>query len=306
MSCIRRWSFVAASFFLAVSVQAREWTDPSGKYAIEAELFAFDEDRVVLQRADKDLGMLRIEDLSEQDREYLKSKDAEGINNKNLKQTQTWTTTSGLKLVGRVVDYARGDLVIQRRRGRTYVNDRRLDRLPQLYQQLLPKVIQHFEEVEIPDNRALQNWVRSLGGQPRTFQVEGVILEMEDGDEYAIPFFVFAEQDRKVLKPGWSSWRAVQDDYEQRADHAFRLEALAAAYFRNQEMKRQIALANLNLQAIRAGLTSAWEVTLHPVPGNPSPSRWVVSLGRNSAQATAAALQNNPGFVAGPVRRISR
>jgi hypothetical protein len=62
---------------------------------------------------------------------------------------------------------------------------------------------------------------------------------------------------------------------------------------------------NLNLQAIRAGLTSAWEVTLYPVPGNSSPPRWVVMPGRNSAQATAAALKNNPGFVVGPVRRVS-
>jgi hypothetical protein len=306
MSCIRAWGFVVGSFVIAAAAQAREWADASGSYTIEAELFGFDDERVVLQREDKELGMLRIEDLSEKDRAYLKSKDAQGINDRTLKQTQTWTTTSGLKLVGRLVDYARGDIVIQRRRGRIYVNDRRLDGLPELYQQLLPKVIEHFEEVEVPDNRALQTWVRSLRGRPRTFQVEGVILEMENGDEYAIPFFVFSQRDRKVLKSGWSSWLAIHDDYDQRADHAFRLEALAAAYLRNQEMKRQIALMNLNLQAIRAGLTSAWEVTLHPAPGNPSPPRWVVAPGRNSAQATAAALQNNPGFVAGPVRRISR
>ncbi len=303
---IRGWVFVAGSFLIAAATQAREWTDPSGTYTIEADLFGFNDEHVVLQREDKELGMLRIEDLSEKDLAYLKSKIAEEINSRNVKQTQTWTTTSGLKLVGRVVDYARGDVVLQRRRGGVFVNDRRLENLPELYQRLLPKVIQHFEEVEIPDNAALQNWVRSLRGGPRTFHVEGVILEMENGDEYAIPFFVFSEQDRKVLKSGWSSWLAIQDDNQQRADHAFRLEASAAAYLRNQEMKRQIAQTNLNLQAIRAGLTSAWEVTLHPVRGNPSSPRWVVVPGRNSAQATATALQNNPGFVAGPVRRISR
>jgi hypothetical protein len=259
-----------------------------------------------LQRADAELGILKIEELSESDRKYLQSKDAEEINNKNIKRTQTWTTKSGLELVGRLVDYSRGDVTIQRRRGRMYVNDRAFANLPELYQKLLPKVVEHFEEIELPDTRAMRNWLHSLRGKPRTFQVEGVILELKNGDEYAIPFFVFLEKDRRLLKAGWPNWLVVQNDYDQREDHAFRLEALAAAYSQNHEIKRQIALMDLNLQAIRAGLTSAWEVTLHPAPGNPSPPRWVVMPGRNSAQATAAALQNNPGFVAGPVRRISR
>ena len=79
-----------------------------------------------------------------------------------------------------------------------------------------------------------------------------------------------------------------------------------AAHLQNQEIKRQIAMMNLNLQAIRAGITSAWEVTLYPQPGNPLPPQWVMTLGRNSAEATASALQQNPGFVAGAVRRVSR
>jgi hypothetical protein len=211
-----------------------------------------------------------------------------------------------LKLVGRFVDFAGGVVTIQRRRRRIYVNDRRFTNLPELYQKLLPEVIEHFEGVEIPNKRAMQNWLSSYQGQPRVFQVEGVILEIETGDEYAIPFFVFSKPDRKLLQAGWVDWLAVHDDYDQRTAHGFRLEALAAAHFQNQELDCQIALMNLNLQAVAAGLTSVWEVTLYPIAGNPSPPQWVVKPGRNSAQATVAALKNNPGFVAGPVRRISR
>jgi hypothetical protein len=47
-------------------------------------------------------------------------------------------------------------------------------------------------------------------------------------------------------------------------------------------------------------------VTLYPVAGNPSPPRWVVMLGRNSEIATQLALQQNPGFFSGPVRKVSR
>ncbi len=128
---------------------------------------------------------------------------------------------------------------------------------------------------------------------------------MAGGDEYSIPFFVFADRDRKMLKAGWADWLTIQDDHDQRDDHAYRLEALAAAYAQDQQINRQIATMNLNLQAIQAGLTSAWEVTLYPAAGNPRPPMWVVMPGRDSREATAAALANNPGFVAGPVRRIS-
>ncbi len=200
---------------------------------------------------------------------------------------------SGPNPVRGVVDYVRGEVTVQRRRGRMYVNDRLFDNLPELYRKLLPEVIEYFDGVQIPDDRALQEWLLSLRGRPRTFLVEGVILEWENGDEYAIPFFAFSEQDRAWLKQGWAEWLAAQHDYEQRDDLAFRLEAYAAAHRRNQKISHQIALMNLNLQAIQAGLTSAWEVTLRPVMGNPRPPRWVVVLGRDSREATVAALQQN-------------
>jgi hypothetical protein len=84
------------------------------------------------------------------------------------------------------------------------------------------------------------------------------------------------------------------------------VESLAAAYLENQRVKREIALVNLNLQAVRAGLTSAWEVTLYPEAGNPDFARWVVVLGRTSDDAIAQALGMNPGFVAVSARRVSR
>lgn len=61
----------------------------------------------------------------------------------------------------------------------------------------------------------------------------------------------------------------------------------------------------LNLQAVQAGLTSVWEVTLYPNRGNPNPPMWVTVFGRNSQDAANAALQQNPGFSVGPIRRVS-
>ncbi|MEX2306602.1 MAG: hypothetical protein WD738_03370 [Pirellulales bacterium] len=84
------------------------------------------------------------------------------------------------------------------------------------------------------------------------------------------------------------------------------LQSLAAARQRNEQLDRQIAMMQLNLEAAQAGVTSLWEVTLYPARPNAGPPLWVVVPGRNSAQATANALAQHPGYVAGPVRRDSR
>jgi hypothetical protein len=92
MSCRSRvWSFCVGSFIVVATTQAREWNDVSGVYSIEADLVGFDEENVVLQREDQELGMIRSEELSEKDREFLKSGDAQEIHEKNINGMQTWT-----------------------------------------------------------------------------------------------------------------------------------------------------------------------------------------------------------------------
>jgi hypothetical protein len=307
MSSVRgTLTLILALVTLASTVVAREWTDVTGNYQLEAELVGFDDESVILRRADQQLGAIPIDRLSAEDREYLKSPEADEIRTRSLGATQTWTTRSGNRLVGRIVDFVRREVTVQWRRGRAFVNDRPLRNLPEFYQQILPEVVQHFHPLPTVDRSGLERWLRSQRGQPRTFTLEGVVLELDTGDEYGIPFFLFADADRRILEAGWQEWLEVIDQYDQADDHAFRLQALAAAYARDREMDREIALMQLNMQAINAGLTSAWEVTLYPVPGNPQPPLWVVVPGRNSAQATSVALTQNPGFVAGPVRRVSR
>ena len=102
----------------------------------------------ILQRADKHLGMVRIDQLSKADQEYLASKEAELGSKGNLQQMQTWSTQGGVQLLGRIVDYAKVDVTVQRRRGKVYVNDRLLKNLPEVYpENPSQKVIEHFEGV---------------------------------------------------------------------------------------------------------------------------------------------------------------
>ncbi len=292
--------------FFAAPASARQWKDVTGRYTLEADLVGFDDEMVVLQRENKELGSCPIDQLSEEDRAYLKSKEALEIHDANLGKLQTWTMASGLKVIGKVVDYARREVTVQRRRGKTYVNDTVYGNLPDVYQTMLLRVVAILESMEVPDKDSLEKWVRGLRGLPRTYTLEGVIIELENGDEYGVPFFLFSEQDQKVLKPGWEAWLKDREDIEQQNEHSLRLQSQAAAYQQDQQLQRQVALMSLNMQAIQAGLTSAWEVTLYPARGNPSPPRWVVTMGRNSEIATQAALRQNPGYVSGPVRRVSR
>jgi hypothetical protein len=90
---------------------------------MEAELFGVGPEQIVLRREDGELGLIRIADLSEADREYLKSEEAQKVHEKNIGAIQKWTTTSGLELTGRIVDYVIRDVTIQQRRGQTYVRN---------------------------------------------------------------------------------------------------------------------------------------------------------------------------------------
>ncbi|CAN0380562.1 unnamed protein product, partial [Ectocarpus sp. 4 AP-2014] len=141
---------------------------------------------------------------------------------------------------------------------------------------------------------------------PATYRCEGIVLEMRSGDEYAIPFFLLSEADLQVLQPSWEQWLASQGDYQSQSDVSEDLRALAAARQQDQEVTQQIARLQLAMQSATAGVTSLWEVTLYPGPGVAGTPLWVVVPGRDSRVATNNALTRNPGYTAGPVRRVSR
>jgi hypothetical protein len=290
------------------AAQARVWTDSTGRYTIEANLVAFDDHMVVLQREDHQLGGVQIDKLSEADREYLKSKEASETTSKMTGKMQIWTLANGLKVPGKVVDFARKDVTFQRRRGKIYVNDRQFENLPEVYQKMIPHIVAHFEPINPLDKTGVEMWLVRHKGGPVTYTLEGVLLELENGDTYGVPFFFFSAEDLKVLQPGWDSWvsaNKAEQDSQMREQQSFMLQAAAAARHQDQQVQRQIAMMQLNLQAVQAGLTSLWEVTLYPARAGVGPPLWVVMPGRNSGQATAEALASHPGYMAGPVRRVS-
>ena len=295
------WSAAAAT-----SAAGRPWTDSTGNYQVEADLMGFSDAMVILQKENHALVGVPVAKLSKEDREYLRSKEAEEAAHRSADQLQTWTLRTGVKVIGKVVAYGRKEVALQRRRGKIYVNDRLFDNLPEVYQRMVPKIVAHFENAKIDDQKDLESWIVRQKGTPRSFTCEGVILELENGDEYGVPFFFFSDDDLKVLQPGWQRWLAAQKDEAKQHEHDFMLQSQAAAYQRDRQTNQQIAVLQLEMAGYQAGLFDLWEVGLMPKPGVASPPLAVVVPGRDSRSATQEAMRRYPDFVPGAVSRVRR
>lgn len=303
---MKRSLLVFAFVFIPSLAVARIWTDATGKYKIEANLIAFNESTVVLERSDHQLGQVPIDKLSQADRDYLKTKEAGDAAKKVSGASQTWTLRTGEKLVGRVVGFAQKQIMVQRRRGNIYVNDRLLDNLPKIYQAMVPKIIAHQAKLVRDDRQALEDWLVSQKGLPQAFNVEGPVFELEGGDEYVIPFFFFSMGDQNLLKPGWQQWLAANSNkqYDQASNQEFLIQSLMAARQQDQQIQEQVAQMQIN-QAVLLGQTQLWEVTLYPGRGIAGSPQWVAVPGSNSAEAMRNALAKYPGYVTGPVRKVA-
>jgi hypothetical protein len=286
--------------------RARQWTDSTGRYKIEATALAFNDDTVVLERSKKDLLAVPINKLSTRDRAYLLSKEAADDAHQGDVQKHIWTLRDGRKVLGKVIEYGRKTVTLSRRRGKIYLGDRMFDNLPEVYQRMVPQVVAHFEGKPIEGKQGVQDWLIKNRGGPKQFTLDGVVMEMENGDEYGVPFFFFSDADRKILEPGWQRWLAAETNHEEKQRQSFLVQAQAEAYQRDQQAQRQISMAQLDLLAYNSGLFSLWEVRMFPRPGTGGYPLNVVVPARNSQQAAYEATQRNPGYVAGPVLQVPR
>ena len=285
--------------------EAREWTAASGKYTLEAELMAFDDADVVLQKEDKSLVGVDLDQLSAEDQEYVRSEEAAAAVKKRSENQQTWEMRNGLKVLGRVVDFMQRDVTFRMFRGKIYVNDHEFKNLPPVYQKIAPLVAAYFTERDITDEAGLRDWLKRRKGAPETFNTEGVLLELPDGNHYAVPFFLFGEKALKALQPGWDRWVKAANNYADQQESALYLESQAQAYQENSESMQDLLKLQIGMQAVNAGVTNVWEVVLYPQRGTGGPALSVVVPGLNSRDAQMNALNRNPGYNLGPVRKVN-
>jgi hypothetical protein len=302
-------SLIAFALTLAGSPgiqETRTWTDASGHYQFDAELIAYSDTQAVFKKSSGELVAMALADLSEADREFLKAKAASEASGGSAEDLRTWTMEGGVKVAGRIVEFAERDVTIQRTRGKIYVNDKPFDNLPEVYQAMIPRIVGHFEKNGVDDRRGLESWLNRQGLQPRTFHCEGVLLELENGDRYAVPFFFFSTNDAKILRPGWERWKAAHDDAAKQEEQSFYLRSQAEAYDQELKQMREIAQLQLQVQAYDAGLFDLWEVMLYPPNGSYGMATSVVLPGRNSQEAASAAVQKYPGYSVGPIAKVRR
>lgn len=316
-ACLHFVLAVSAWMTAGAGSEERLWTDRSGSYEVRASLTGFSENLAILKKSDGELLAFPVKDLSDRDREYLQSKEAMEIHqNVGL---QKWTLGNGMHVIGQVVSHVDRDLVLQIRRGKLYVNDRPFENLPAEYRAMLPHVIGYFEKQEFADGEALQKWFRSRHGyRATTWHCQGILMAMENGDEFAFPYFLFSDGDRKFLEKGGDEFRKAEATAEEREKQALYTQALAAEYQRDREAEqqaqqqkekqedRQIKMLQLGLLAVDAGLTEVWEVAMIPPNGNFYQAQMVVVPARNSRDASLQASRNWPGYTVGPVRQVNR
>ena len=285
----------------------REWSDTSGHYKINARMIACDDEHVVLQKEGGKLISFAVKDLCEKDQQFVKSTADETDSPAADDAIKTWTMRDGMRVRGRVADFANREVTIMNSRGRIYVNDQLLENLPDIYQKMIPQFVSHFEKRQFDDDYPFDRWLNRLTRKGKTYKLEGVMLELPGGDRYAVPFFFFSDADRKALDPMWQRWVAAKEDSKNREKEEFYLRAQEDARHQEKEENdrrmRQIAEVSLQLQAYDAGLFDLWEVELFPAFGRPV---WVVVPGRNSAQATDNALAKYPNANVGIVAKVSR
>lgn len=288
--------------------EVRQWSDASGNYKFDATLVTHNDTKVILQRGE-DLVSMAVADLSEEDRKYLESKKGVQQAPDASRKSQTWTLSDGLKVTGAIVDFGVRNVVVRSHLGKTFVNDRRFDNLPEVYQAMVPKIVSHFEGKKFENQRELEAWLTWQPGKEKTYECKGVLLELENGDRLGIPLFFFSAEEQAILNPAYERWASAQK-VEEKEQESTNLRAQTFWYHPPIESRdvwriRRISEIQLQLQAYESGLVDLWEVQLVPAGGQ-GMWRTVVVPGRNSDQAANAALRQSPGYQIGGIAKVRR
>jgi len=293
----------------ATYAEPRTWTSAQGGLELRGEWIGANDTTVILKRQGSGrLAAVELAELSKEDQEYVRKQvagEATGVDDKDM---QTWTSTNGLQIRGRVLAYGKQDYTIGKIRGVTTINGKAFSTMDPLHQRIALRVLSELEEMPIDSEADLSRFMKQLGGQPKTYPLEGVLMQLKSGDEIAVPFFLFSKQDLQVLQPGWESWKQVHEsDIErERQDLMMRTEAMHYQQQQAAEAQRQqMEVLKLHMLAARTGLTSIWEVMMQPGPGVYGRPTSVMVTARNSQIATQMVLPNYPGYRLIGVRKAS-
>ncbi|MCD0462833.1 SHD1 domain-containing protein [Roseiconus lacunae] len=326
-----RWLFSLALVTLPAIASARQWSDQSGRFQVEGQLVASDEDKVVVRTEEQGLLVLRIDQLSKADRSYLAEKGSKSQKTDDTSESDdaltpakpavdtTWRLTDGETVTGRLVGFGKQTLVLKRRDSDVVVNDVALEDLPKAYAKILPEAIEAIDRVEIEDPADLEDHLIDLGTGPLEYEVSGVQLALPEGGMITLPINILAGPDASAVRPGFERWlaaqnEAVEEDERSQSSQFERLmldsysrmsdRSVATTGNLDSTAMTRARLMDLQLQAATAGVTDVWQVGLIPRVSYRYPTT-VVVYAENSRGARIAASAKYPGWRIGPIRKLS-
>jgi SLA1 Homology Domain 1 (SHD1) protein len=311
---------MATTVFSASAVQAREWTDSTGKYKVKAELVDFDDATVVMRRVpDGELLAVPLDRLSKADQDYLESAEDTQSQKAGKKGHHVWTLRDGRRVTGRLLRYGRGTMTIGRSLGKVLVTvtPDDPDTEPPVVQKpvreisdwnlyMILKVVSKQEQgVTVNTLTELESWFTKLKGQTRDYKLQGVVLELENQEQFAVPFFLFSEKDLTYLEPGWKEWSGIDEAYAEEEQIRQAEQQKQSLYLRAREREFQRDQNQQMLVNYLVFGVGQWEVQLIPNPGVAAGPTSVIVPGRNSNDARREAMMRYPNFNVGIIRNVS-
>lgn len=321
----------AATLHLA---KARTWTDATGRYKVNAKFITADDDQVVLEDHDGDLTVVRRDELSTPDREWVKRhlsrkkpNDAHRGGNTRTRNTEKpshqesnatannrdakWVLRDGKIVTGVLIGFGTQTLVVERNRGQVFLGHKLLSEYPTAFSQVIPEIVAKADNVELSDVSTLEEHLADLGGGPLSYDVSGVQILLDSGETLTIPMSLLDTHEASEVAPGFARWKAAQAEgvpLVERTESSQLERLLLDTYQRRplppESANRKVRLMQLKLLAADAGVTDIWEVVLHS--GKPYTYPYsVVVAAENSAIAQERALLQYPAWRAITARKLS-
>lgn len=296
-------------------LQAREWTDSTGNFKIEADLIAFDGDTVVLRAKAGRLIALKISDLSKDDLAFLKTPEVAAFENSApVPETPTaWSLMNGQVVRGAITGIGVQQVVIFRRDSKTHISFDGKENTDPIYKTLLPEIVNHLASTSFKTLDELDRHLATLKPPTLTYAIPTVRVATTKG-EVNIPNFLLKKEEQSYLWSASERLRSLQESElssEEREKIAARENFLARSYGRgrNQAANAPVEISPMQLEFLaNATLVAAraefWEVAISPPNPYMMPFTVVVPAA-DSADAEAQVAARFPQYQLIGVSRAS-
>ncbi len=290
----------------SLSLAAREWSDSSGNFKVEADLVAFDGETVVLKAKTGRLLALKLADLSKSDLEYLKTPEVAAFENSApVPEAPTeWSLQNGQVVRGAMAGIGIQKVLIFRRDAKTHISFDGKEITHPIYKTLLPEIVNQLASTSFKTLEELDRHLATLKPPSLAYALPSVTVSTDKGT-VCIPNFLFKKEEQKYIWAASERLRSLQDSElssEDREKLLARENFLARSYGRgrNQAVNGPVEISQMQLDflanaALVAARAEFWEVVIAPPNAYMMPFTVLVPAA-NSGDAEAQVAARYPGY----------